>query len=100
MKLTREQAIEVWTVLVRSYGAPNDEWSAVRFMVDFTRELSPSNLYNHNKFIGFSGSGNIEVNTGGLHAWYTSDYRTPANDIMFEKLNKELQMLWKRFKTA
>lgn len=98
MKLNRAQANKIWSLLTEKYGAPKDDWSAVHFVGEFTGDLTSNHPYHHNKFIGHSGSGNIEMNAGGLHAWYVSDYRTPYKDMMFERLNKELRELWDGFK--
>ena len=100
MKLTPQQAVEVWKVLCR-YGAEEVGRDWKRF--DFIEYLSKENDYGHEfRFEGIFGmGGKLRLSHyRGLSADYYHESRNPFREEQIALLNAELQGMWFRFQDA
>jgi hypothetical protein len=95
MKLTAQQANEVYDLLVKLGGA--NEYYRLNF-VEYFIEDDFSHEY---RFMGYFGiGGKVRLEYRGLSADYYRENRTPELDQKMKALNLALSQLWERIKSS
>jgi hypothetical protein len=93
--LTREQAAEVFCLLVRDYGVSREQW------YDFCDYFTQPRFHGHEyRFMGIFGmGGKIRLDDHqGLRADYYHESETPELNQKMKTLKAELHKMWKEFK--
>lgn len=93
VKLTVEQANEVYSLLVQEAGAHE------YYRDNFVGYLTQEDWSHEYRFMGIYGSsGKLRLDYRGLSAYYHQENRTSELDQKIKALNSALSDMWKRFK--